>query len=203
MLTVATAATDRSLLTIAELRAAVGIDDASQDARLTAIGNRAAALICSACGVATAPPTPPTLRAEVLTETWRAVCAGRLMLSRWPVSSITSIVVDGVTLGVDEYEFEAGAGHVFRLSGVYRIDWSGDLVTVVYTAGYATVPDDLKLAAERVVLDIYASSARDPNLRSVQVDGIGTETYWVAPQSDPMVSQEVMDLLAPYMNWRV
>lgn len=202
MLTVTTAATDLKLLTTSELRAAIGIDDASQDATLATIGARVAASIARLCRVADAAPTPVTLRSEVLTEVFRLSSgAEKLILSRRPVTSITSVVVDDVTLESTEYEVEAGPGLLFYLSDDYRTMWTGNKITVVYTAGWATVPDDLKLAASKLVGDIYHAGTRDPNLKRERIDGAGEWEYWVAPTSDPLASEEVMQLLSPYTNW--
>ena len=69
ILTVTTAATDRALLTTAELRDAVGAS--LNDPQLMTLGNRVAGAIARACGVAEAGTIPVTLRLETLTETFR------------------------------------------------------------------------------------------------------------------------------------
>lgn len=202
MLTVTTAASDRTLLTTAELRAAIGITDASQDTTLATIGARVASTIARLCRVAEAAPSPVTLRSEVLTEVFRLnTGADELILARRPVTSITSIVADDVTLEATEYEVEAGSGLLFYLCDDYRTMWTANKITVVYTAGWATVPDDLKLAAAKLVGDIYHAGTRDPNLKRHQIDGVGEREFWVSPASDPLASEEVMQLLIPYTNW--
>ena len=204
MLTVTTPATYRALLTTAELRAAIGIDDASQDTALATIGGRVASTIARLCGVAEAAPTPVTLRSEGLTEVFRLSRGlDELILSRRPVTSITSVVADAVTLETTEYEVEAASGLLFYLCDDYRTMWTAEKVTVVYTAGWDTVPDDLKLAASKMVTDIYTTASRDPNLKRHRIEGVGEREYWVSPSSDPLVSQEVMELLTPYVNWRL
>tara|TARA_R110000868_G_scaffold361938_3_gene623962 strand:- start:2416 stop:3057 length:642 start_codon:yes stop_codon:yes gene_type:complete len=204
MLTVTTAAPDRSLLTATELRAAIGVADASQDAALATIGARVSATIARLCRVAEAAPSPVTLRSEVLTEVFRLnVGTEELILARRPVASITSVVADDVTLETTEYETEAGPGLLFYLCDDYRTMWTAAKITVVYTAGWDTVPEDLKLAAAKLVGDIYHAGTRDPNLRRHRVEGVGEREYWVSPASDPLASQEVMQLLAPYTNWTI
>lgn len=204
MLTITTPAADRSLLTIEELRAACGITNAASDATLATIGARISAAITRACRVAEAPPDPVTLRSETVTEVFRQNCgAEELILARRPVTSITSIVADTVTLETTEYEVEAGSGLLFFLVDDYRTMWTAAKITVVYTAGWSTVPEDLKAAAAKLALDFYSAGTRDPNLRSEEIEGAGALTYWVAPASDPLLSEEIQELLAPYRNWMV
>lgn len=204
MLTVTTPAEDRSLLTIAELRAACGVSDASKDAALATIGARVSAAIARLCRVSEDAPNPVTLRSEVLTEVFRLKRGvEELILSRRPVTAIASVVADDVALDEDEYEVEAATGLLFFLVDDYRTMWTATKITVAYTAGWSTVPDDLKAAAAKLAADMYQTGTRDPNLKRVDVEGIGTKEYWVPPASDPLASQEVMELLSPYMNWRL
>jgi hypothetical protein len=204
MLTVTTAASDLSLLSLAELRAAAGVTDASQDAALTALGARVAAAITAECRVAAGGVVPPTLRHETLTETFRLRSSVEsLILSRRPVTAITSVTEgDDDPLTVADYEFDAASGLLYRLDGDdARTCWSScNKVVAVYTAGWATVPEDLKLAASKLVTVFWLETARDPNLRRVSVAGISEREYWVAPSSDPAMPAEVIDLLRPYMN---
>lgn len=198
MLTITTPAASTALLTIEELRAAVGAKDGSKDVALARVGARVDATIARTCMIAAVPPTPPTLREEVLSETLRNVYEDAIILSRRPVSSITSVVVDDVTLDADEYEVDPETGMLYRLSEDVRISWCATVATIVYTAGWAAVPDDLKRAAELLALDFFSATGRDPNLRRVVVEGVGSHDYWVSPTTDPLVSQEVLDLLSPY-----
>lgn len=204
MLTVTTAATDLTLLTAAELREAVGLDagDGSQDAALQRLGARVAATITRACGVAAAGAQAPTLRSETLSETFRLARARDcLVLSRRPVTAIASVTADGTALDADDYETEDGAGLLYRLSGDCRTDWCAAKVVVAYTAGWPVVPQDLALAASKLAAAVWAEGRRaDPNLRSEEIPGVITQTWWVGPKDDPAIPGEVMDLLAPYIN---
>lgn len=204
MLTITTAASDRSLLTIAELRAAAGATDASHDTELQTVGDRVSATIARLCLVRDVPPTPPTMREETLTQVFRHYWgAEELTLARRPVTSITSVVVDDLTLETTDYELDVASGLLYRLNDDYRTAWTGSKATVVFTCGWSVVPHDLKLAASKMVTDIYTTASRDPNLKRHRIEGVGEREYWVSPSSDPLVSQEVMELLMPYVNWRL
>lgn len=202
MFVVSAPAGDIALLSIAELRATVGATDGSKDAALTALGKRVAASITAACRVAPSGVTPPTLRLETIVETFRLKSRQNcLILARRPVVEITSAVEDGVTLGADEYEVDAASGMLYRLSSDVRICWPGCKIVVTYSAGWQTVPDDLKLAAVKLAGVFWSEGERiDPNLKSVDIPGVISKEYWVAPSSDTLVPQEVLDLLGPYMN---
>ena len=88
MLSIPSPNTDRSLLTRAQLRAAVGVEDGSKDAALIDLGNYVAVLIAQACRVATAAGIPPTLRLETIVETIvLGTCSEWLDLARRPVTN--------------------------------------------------------------------------------------------------------------------
>lgn len=209
MFTVTTPATDRSLLSLAELRAAATVSDNSQDASLLLIGKYVDATITKACRVVVDGAVPPTMRLETLTEIFRSIqdrgdrrhgaqqhrhnC---LILSRRPVVDIISVTENGTLLDAAEYEVEAASGLLYRLSGTaWRVDWCGPTATVAYTAGYATVPDDLKYAAIKFVQSITQQAGRDPLLTLKRIEGVSEYRYWVDPTKDTVVPAEVMDLL--------
>jgi hypothetical protein len=68
----------------------------------------------------------------------------------------------------------------------------------VYIAGFDEAPDDLKLAASKLAAALYSETARDPNLKRVDIPDVEEREYWVGPSDDPLLSAEISDLLAPY-----
>lgn len=198
MLTVTTAATDLTLLTVAELRAAVGVADGKQDAKLSTLGFRTAAAIASACKVASDGAVPRTLRLETLSETFRLKSSHtEIVLSRRPGISITSVTEDETALTADDYELEKGSGILRRLDGSDNPScWAAAKIVVVYTAGWATVPDDLKLAATKLAAAFWSEGQKiDPALKRESIVGVIEQEWWVGPSDDPLIPQEVMDLL--------
>lgn len=192
--TVTTPAQDRSLLTLAELRAAAGITDASRDAELVTLGNRISATIARSCNIATGGAVPPTLRLETITETLRTRgCGGPLVLSRSPVVEILSVTQGGAALSASDYEADGGA--LRRLASDVLTEWSSGLVTIVYTAGWAIVPDDLKLAAAKFVQAEVQQGDRDPMLKSKTTEGVSSYEWWVDPTKDSVIPPDVMDIL--------
>lgn len=214
MLVVNTAASDRLLLTDAEIRAAIGVET-GEATTVGDLNKRVAAAITRACKVipgrlaSGGAQSIPTLRKEVLTETFRYdVCQSMVILSRSPVVAVTGITVDGTALTMDiaanpptipsfipSPDFEIDGYMLRRLSGGRIIDWSASVVVVNYSAGFETVPEDLKLAASKQAQAYFADSDREPGLRSLELPGVITETYTDKAPDSPGVTEEVMDLL--------
>lgn len=195
MLTIAAPNTDRSLLTLAERRAAAGVTDSSKDATLTALGHYVDAMITKACRVATADAIPPTLRLETVTEKFHLKSyQSFLVLSRQPLVEIMS-VVDGIgTLAATQYEHDRGLFYKVQ-SPPWRIAWPLGNVTVEYSAGFAVVPDDLKYAAIRFMQAELQQGNRDPLLKSKTIEGVSHYEWWVDPSKPSVVPSDVMDIL--------
>jgi hypothetical protein len=213
ILTVVTPAADRNLLTIEELREAVGATDTSQDASLTTIGLRVSDMIASACNVKRAGINIPTLRSEVLLETFRFQYSDSIILSRTPVTEITTIteLFDSNVLATTEYELDAAAGIVYGIENGHRSSWYrwgtgyGEGLSVLYTAGWATVPNDLKAAAMLFVNNVKTYSGRDGSLKVEEIQGVIRREWWVEPtKSTTGIPDDVMDLLVSggyVYNW--
>lgn len=201
MFVVTTPAANFALLDTNELRAAIGVADSSKDAALAIIGSRVTAIITDACRVARTGLSEPTLYQETITETFRIerprAC---LVPARRFATEIVSLSVNGLTQDASTYELEPDTGLIYRLSSDERCKWCKSKIVVVYRAGFVTLPAALKLAASKLVLDIYSAGTRDPNLKRERVDGIGEQEFWVPPTKDPAIPQEVADMLSPFVS---
>jgi hypothetical protein len=201
VLTIASPNTDRTLLDITELRAAAGVSNGSKDTELTLLGGYVAASITKACKVATDGAIPPTLRLETVSETFRlhyqhnSSRRSSLILARLPIIAIASVTENDTLLDTDQFEYDAAAGLLYRLSGSCRVPWCGGTVVVVYSAGYAVVPDDLKYAAIKFVKAALQQDSRDPMLMSKRTEGVSEYRWFVDPTKESVVPAEVMDLL--------
>lgn len=82
------------------------------------------------------------LSAGVTTDQWDyGTGTTKLVLSRWPVTAVASVTVDGELLVVDQdYTWES-AGILTRTCGVWECD---EDISTVFTAGYATIPSSVK-----------------------------------------------------------
>ncbi len=205
MLTIATPNTDRSLLTLAELRAAVGVSDGSKDAALVPLGEYVSAMITSACKVAKSGVIPPTLRLETVTETFLFKSLQKsLVLARRPVVELVSVTQTDSLLSETEYSLDAASGILYRanVAGYYTMPngpwgwWPAGNTVIEYSAGYEVVPADLKYAAIKFVQAENTTGSRDPNLKSLEISGVSRREWWVSDrQVTSSVPGEVMDIL--------
>lgn len=207
MLTLITPAADTGLLSVAELRAAVGLaaGDSSRDADLTTLGAQVAGMIAGFCRVTRAGTAPATLRAETLEQVWRLPSpVAPLILARRFVASIVSASIAGTAIGSSLLELDSGAGLLHRLdSGDRRCAWPcEDKIVVRYVAGFATVPDELKSCAIDLVRMMDSVSGRDPLLRAQQWDGIGREEYQITSGMvmDGGIPKDIADRLSPFVS---
>jgi hypothetical protein len=212
MFAVTSAATDLSLLSDQELRLAAGLaaGDTSRDADLAVLGAAVAADIATACNVAADGVAQPTLRSEAVSDTyWPTVCRiEALILSRRFVTAVASVVEDGTTLTQDtDFWLDAGTGILHRIGDAsgYSRTWSAAKIVVSYTAGFATVPTDLKGAATDLMQTRLSEASRDPLLKSLQVNIPDVEErrmdYWVDTTSKPgVVPDDVLARLSRFRN---
>ena len=77
-------------------------------------------------------------------------------------------------------------------------------IRVVYTAGYATVPEDVQLAAAELAKEVYGKAQRDPTLLS---ETIGSYSYTQAAegslQNPTPILSALKDKLAMYRRYRL
>jgi hypothetical protein len=128
-----------------------------------------------------------------------------LILSRWPITEIASIVEDDIydLVQGQDYEVDPKTGLVYRLfqGGVpdaeIRWRWRRK-VFATYTGGY-NLPDDVPLLLQQACLELikgrWSSRTRDPNMRSFVIPGVIEKSFFapVAGQGD--MPPEVISIL--------
>jgi hypothetical protein len=127
-----------------------------------------------------------------------------LQTSRYPIGSIASVTEDGTALVANtDYQVDKTTGQLFRLdAGTGLISmWNQSPVTVVYDAGYATIPLDVQDAVTRMVKARWFAKGRDPYTRSENIPGVRDVSYWV-PTGDEAgnMSPDVADILDNYRS---
>jgi hypothetical protein len=104
-LTVTTAAADQLLCTVANAKIDIGISGSTEDAYLTRLVAQSSKMIANYCG--------RVFKQETVTETFEVTYpAGFLMLSRFPVGTVTSVKIDGVALLAANYHIETATGYL-------------------------------------------------------------------------------------------
>jgi hypothetical protein len=178
-----------TLLTLAEAKAALGITDTTRDADVSRLVAKISAGIFRACNLRTDGISPPTLLSEELTDSfWFSGTTNLLQLSRRRVTEVAALTEAGAELAEDvDYEIDRAAGHILRLDSANGFTWwPAGRITIDYVAGFETVPDDLKLAAETWLRTLWSSSYETPatvtsaaTLRSEEIPGVLSRTWWV------------------------
>ena len=195
LLTVLTPASSRALTTLSTAKDELAITGTDDDARLSRWIDEASERIETYLG--------RILASETVREIFRLGGAALyLRLARRPVTAISAIDVDGVTVGAEQFELDASAGLLYRLHGDRRGCWHGGIVIVTYDAGYAsigTLPRPIETACLGLLRHRWAARDRDPMLRSLAIPGVATEQYWVGATDDAGdMPPEIAALLDPF-----
>jgi len=196
IVTVITAAPTHDLTTKETVKAELGIGDGSEDEKIRIWIRQASGVIAAACG--------RVFGRETVTEAFRIEgCRSTpwLSLSRYPVSSVDGVTVDGTALVVDDYEIDPDSGLLYRLSSSARAYWDAGRHVVTYTGGYALLdglPYPLERGAIALVKQYRFSAARDPLLKGESVPGVGDAQYWVGGVGASALPQETVDAIGLY-----
>ena len=204
ILSVTTAAESFDLTVLATVKDELGIkpQDNVHDRKLGAHIRTASDIVSRYCN--------RVFASETLTETfWAPGCVSQdcMVLSRDPVSSITSVTLDGEVIDASEYRLH-DAGLLYRLDEQgYPSTWSfSKSLVVVYVAGYALL-DGLPYGIERatilLVKEFWGSGGRDPRIKSENIPGVIATEYWVGPTSSSAeLPPDVVALLKPHVRTR-
>lgn len=92
------------------------------------------------------------IEAATYTHTLAVASNRTIRIPQRPVTDVTSVTVDGTTLTVDDEWTWDGIGDTVVLSITPTDAW---VATVVYDAGYATIPDDVMAVALAVAGRLY------------------------------------------------
>jgi hypothetical protein len=202
ILTVVTPATSQDLTLLATVKAELGISGSTEDTAIETWIDQASAACSAYCN--------RVFGRETVTQQFRRYNrverSSVLVLDRFPVTSFTSVVEDGVTLvnGTD-YECDLSTGLLYRLSASDDsvVAWDCDKLTVTYVGGFALL-GDLPATVERACISMVkllrASATRDPALRSENIlSGLYSYTLFGPSDMGPGgLPNDVEALLAPY-----
>ena len=179
MLVVVDAADSPDLATLDTVKAALGITGTDQDDQLEALITSASAAIQSWCN--------RVLVEEGVEETFRS--GDTVMLSRYPISDLTSITDNGSELDESAYQADLATGIIDRLSGCW-----GRVVVAAYISGYelADMPSDIVQALCMLVQTYMSQAARDPLLRAEEVSDVERLEWQVGSDAVPMAVQALL-----------
>lgn len=127
-----------------------------------------------------------------------------LVLKHWPISSVTSITVDGTTVYPGSVSIETTDGAVVYLDSDLARPYAGQRLnaSVVYVAGYTVLPDDVTIACQKLTANLLNKDTRDAS--GIRAYSIGTKRV----EYDTSVTNQtikadaipsvIQSLLAPY-----
>jgi hypothetical protein len=189
----ATESAGPDLVSLADLKFALGITGTSEDAALQAAITFQSRLIAEYCdrrfGRAQALETFVFDRNEVMQSRIG------LTLSLFPVAEVIEVSAAGAT--ASEYEFDPSTGRLWAES-----DWTGR-IAVVYAGGY-DLPEEAPARLAKAVIESINEArmlgARDPSIQSVQHGDtrIGYFSSATATASSGFLSAPVVDLIHPF-----
>jgi len=187
------------LISLDDLKLALGIEGATEDAALQAAITMQSRLIAEYCnrrlGLAEALETFTFDRNENMLE------RQALTLSLYPIVEIIEVSTAGATAA--DIEFDPASGRLWT-GGC----WADTVVAVLYRGGY-DLPDEaparLQQAIIQAVNDGRTTGSRDPGLREVQ-HGDTRVSYFtpsLSTASSGYLSATVVDLIKPYRRLHV
>lgn len=134
---------------------------------------------------------------ETLQETFQARDRpSHLVLARYPVVEIVSIIECDATLAPSDYHVDRETGVLLRLNSGRFWAWPAGNVVVTYRAGYATIPGAVQRAAELLVARFHWFDGADMLVRSVDVPDVSSRSYLDHPAGH--LPAEVEALLSDY-----
>lgn len=184
----------------------MGISGSSEDPFITALLSAAIATVDKYLGSIVA--------AASYTEVRSGECTDYLKTWNRPVNSLTSVTFDAntsspTTVANTEFDYEPDSGVIkFKpQSASWRLfDQGFRNISIVYNAGYSTIPDDIILAYSMVTNSVYKQSGRDvvakKKVGDVSVEYADLMSPVQINLQDPIFG-DVRRLLAPYRNRRL
>lgn len=180
------AVASRRLTTAAAVRAALKDTSSTYDTLIESIIDRVSADCVNYCNLARdIAGKQPTFISETLRATWLVTGLGRdhqlILPWRAPITAITSVVEDGVTLDAADYQLTTG-GILERVNVDAAMAWSAAKIVVVYVAGVTagSIPPELEGQVIEQCKMRYKSTVRDPSIRSENMPDVWSGSYAVA-----------------------
>ncbi|MFC7051466.1 hypothetical protein ACFQI3_02060 [Hansschlegelia quercus] len=202
MLTVVTPAASNLLTTVERARSLLGLG--ADVGTATALGRHiatASRVIADYCR--------RPFGVETLKQWGEGDVLNGIAFARTPVRSIASVSIGNADLGPDEYAIDTASGSLLRIGehDVVLCWWTAP--TIIYDAGYQLPTDsdagDLPEPVERAAIILagtyLAGAGRDPLLKSEDIDGVASASWYVPGAADQVLVPEVAQLLAPYRTF--
>jgi hypothetical protein len=206
-ITIVTPATSTDLTTLDTVKTELGLTDSTYNALLTRFIKVASSAIETFCG--------RDFAYQVITETIPMGGEQRILLSRFPVVSLTSVTYEGVTVDSAKYVLSSPeAGFLDNISGRWN-NTNGEYDYVIsYSYGYnlpgsltRNLPYDIEQAAIELVKHYYHTYDNDGNVAKETVPQVYETTYnngiVGAKGNKTELPERVISLLQPHRLYRI
>ena len=189
-----------NLITLQEYKTAEGITQPKDDARLNVLIPSVSQLVKTYCGNSFV-DFYSSNKTETIDVNWSTYI---VQLTESPVNALVSVqertsysaAYSTLTTGAYEYSLDTNTDSVLRTTSSGYKDWPTGVgaVKVVYTAGYSSIPGDLKLA----VLDLITYYLKDEHKQRQSIAGASIQNQGSSGQSNnvgfPDHIKRVLDL---------
>lgn len=201
--TIVTPASDTNLVTLDVVKDELEITDNSRDAKLSRYIAEASIAAQQFCNRIFAVQT-------IKDEFWPTrdplpsmIPGGEepLQLRGWPLVAVESVSENGTLLTENvDFRVDVEKGQLIRLDALfYPRKWPASPIAVQYTAGYEQIPADVSGKIARMVVGRFYAGPRDPSLKSEDIPGVRSVTYWVSTGADAgNLPPDVVDVLNNY-----
>lgn len=189
---------DYDLVDLATVKLELGITDTGSDTILDPIITQCSKAIARYCRRqfieqnVTQTFFPDVSRHHRLTSKSNAI-----VLSRKPISSITTITLDGNAIDAAHVRIISKEGMLYRLTDdEYVTGWDiTKLLEIVYIGGYASIPEDIQRAAILWIKEFFIGIEDDPRVKSENNYNVASFSYFSALGTMP---EGVVGLLSTY-----
>lgn len=193
-----TALSAEALTTVADVKELLGITTGAQDNLITRNINMATKMILNYCGVS-------SFRSTAYTEYYDALGGDHLVLRNKPIITLTSLSYRNqwgnndswTALDAELYYTDLSAGLIQTLT---PLGGSYDSWKVVYTAGYATIPEDLAEACARLAANLTQGGVAGQNIKSKREGQRQVEYFDSGTNRSLIESLGLDDILEPYAD---
>ena len=118
-----------------------------------------------------------------------------IFLKHIPVISVSSVYIDDDLVDSDEYVVLTEQGAIRRKEKIWPIGVAN--IKVTYTYGYASVPDAIKDACTRLVVNMFLKTERWDELKGAQGISIAGINVNYGPEQ-PILTDEIKEILNFY-----
>lgn len=150
------------VVTTEEIRSHLFITHSDDDLYLTSLARVATAMVDGPDGLGIS-IAPATYRLSLDSIT------GHVDIPLGPVTAVESVTVNGEALDPNEYRLETDRTPARVYFGVSQRSIEEDGIKIVFTAGYETIPQDLKQAALLIVGHLYRNREATSDIRQYEL----------------------------------